>query len=226
VKVAVLYSGGKDSNYALYWALNQGWEVARLITFKPAREDSFMFHLPCIDLTKLQAKAIGIPHTEANVSGEKEKEVDEMGRTLAKLGVDGVVSGAVASEYQKTRIEGACEELSLRSFAPLWHKKPGKLLSDIKDAGFEVIFSGVYADGFSERWLGRMLDDGATAELEKLSAKNGINAAGEGGEYETLVLDGPFFQKRLDIRFRREWDGVRGKITVEKAKLKNKASTL
>ncbi|MFH0861337.1 MAG: diphthine--ammonia ligase [Candidatus Altiarchaeota archaeon] len=222
MKVTVLYSGGKDSNYALYWALNQGWDVTELLTLKPERDDSYMFHKPCVDLTTLQAESLGLPHRKKTVSGVKEEEVSQLRELLAGRKVDGIVSGAVASEYQKTRLDGVCEELGIRSFAPLWHKRPHTLLEDMLSAGFKIMFVGVYADGLSREWLGRVLDAEALQELQRLSEKHGINVAGEGGEYETLVTFGPTFTREVKVSdYKTVWDGVSGHISVVKASLKN-----
>lgn len=200
MKVAVLFSGGKDSNFALYWALNQGFDVKHLVNILPQREDSFMFHKPCVKYTKLQAKSIGVPLTQKKVSGVKEDEVGELEKILSKLKVDGIVSGAVASEYQKTRIDSVCERLSLRAFAPLWGKNQEQLVGDIINAGFAVMMVGIAAEGLTEKWLGKILTLDDLAELKELKKKYGINFSGEGGEYETFVLNGPMYKKRIVVK--------------------------
>jgi diphthine-ammonia ligase len=200
MRLAVLFSGGKDSNYALYWTLNQGFDVTQLVTLNPRRDDSFMFHLPCLDYVSLQAESIGIPPLKKSVSGVKEDEVKELQHVLSKLDIDGVVSGAVASEYQKTRIDGICENLGIKSFAPLWHKKPEQLLYDIINAGFSVMVVGIAAEGLTEEWLSKILSLADVEELRKLNKKYGISIAGEGGEYETFVLDGPIYKRRIMVK--------------------------
>jgi len=220
MKVAVLFSGGKDSTYALYWAVNQGWDVEALVSLTPERDDSYMFHKPCVELAKLQAECMGLHIVEREVSGEKEKEVVELERVLSKLDVDGVVSGAVASEYQKTRIDTVCHNLGLKSFAPLWHKKPVQLLRDILHTGFEVMVVSVSAYGLGEEWLGKLLTEGDVSRLQELEKKYGVNPCGEGGEFETLVLDGPLFGKKLVIReSRKKWGGQAGVLEVVKAEV-------
>jgi len=195
--LAVLFSGGKDSNYALYWALNQGFNVTTLVSVAPERDDSFMFHKPFIGLTGLQAESIGIPLFQERVSGVKEAEVAELERIVSRIRVDGLVSGALASEYQKTRIDSLCERLSLKSFSPLWHKSQARLLEDMINAGFEIMVVGVAAEGLDESWLGRTLSLEDVGELKRLEAKYGISVAGEGGEYESFVVDGPTYRRRI-----------------------------
>ncbi len=94
MRVAVLYSGGKDSNYALYWALREGFEVKYLVSMVSERDDSYMYHVPNIGLTELQAKAAGIPLVKGFTSGEKEREVEDLKDVLeGGLNVQGVVAG-------------------------------------------------------------------------------------------------------------------------------------
>lgn len=215
MNVAVLFSGGKDSTYALYWCVNQGWSVDSLISLKPSRDDSYMFHKPCIELTSLQAECMGFPYKAAVVSGVEEEEVDELQDVLRSLDIDGVVTGAVASEYQKTRIDTVCENLGLHSFAPLWHKSPLQLMRDILAAGFKFMFVGVAAEGLDEGWLGRIIEGEDLEKLVLLEEKFGVSVCGEGGEFESLVLDGPIFNKRIvfdDIV--KHWDGQSGTLEL------------
>jgi ABC transporter with metal-binding/Fe-S-binding domain ATP-binding protein len=200
MKLAVLFSGGKDSNYALYWALNQGFDVKCLVSIIPERDDSYMFHKPCIEYARMQAKAIGIPLIQKKVSGVKEKEVEELEGILASLHVDGIVSGAVASQYQKTRIDNICTKLGLKSYAPLWNRDQEKVLEDIINAGFEFIIVGIAAEGLTEEWLGKKITQKSLQELKEIKKKYDIHLAGEGGEYETFTLNGPTYKKRILIK--------------------------
>ncbi|AIF68932.1 hypothetical protein PAP_02520 [Palaeococcus pacificus DY20341] len=197
MKIAALFSGGKDSTYALYWAMQMGFDVKYLVSMHSESDESYMYHVPNIHLTDLQAKAIGIPLIKGITSGEKEKEVEDLKRVLEPLDIDGVVAGAVESEYQRVRIERVCEELGLKSYTPLWHKNPKTLLEDMVIAGFDVVIVGVYAYGLDKRWLGRRIDKKAIEELERLHEKYKLHIAGEGGEFETFVRDAPFFKARI-----------------------------
>jgi predicted ATP pyrophosphatase (TIGR00289 family) len=163
---------------------------------------------------------MGFPLVSRKVSGVKEKEVAELERVLGKLDVDGVVSGAVASEYQKTRIDLVCHNLGFKSFAPLWHKKPAQLLSGILYAGFKVMVVSVSAQGLGEEWLGKLLTGDDVPRLQGLEREYGVNPCGEGGEFETLVLDGPLFERRLVVKeFRKKWLTQAGFLEVVKAEL-------
>jgi len=223
MKVAVLVTGGKDSALALHRVLEEGYEVKFLVAMLPRREDSWMFHYPNIHLVDLFSEAAGIPLVKAETEGVKEVEVEDLKRLLATLDVEGVVSGAVASEYQKSRIDSVCKELKMKSIAPLWGEEPEKILREILSLGFEAIVVGVYAYGFDESWLGRKIDKSAVNDLLRLKQKFEISPVGEGGEYETLVLDAPFFKKKLQIlEAEKVWEGDHGYLSVRKAKLVSK----
>jgi len=227
MKVAALYSGGKDSTFSLYRAIEQGRDVVVLISMKSKNQSSYMFHIPNIDLVKLQAKAFGIPLIFKQTEGIKEKELVDLKAAISeakrKYQIEGVVSGAVASEYQRYRIETICADLGLRSICPLWHLDPEKYISEFLKEGFEAIFTGVAAHGMTPDWLGRKYDAQAIEELKLLHQKFGLHLSGEGGEYETIVVDGPIFKKKIIIEnAETQWRGDSGFYIVKKAKLGKK----
>jgi diphthine-ammonia ligase len=223
MRVAVLATGGKDSALALYHVLKAGYEVKCLATMIPLREDSWMFHYPNIGLVDLFAEAVGLPLVKAETGGVKEEEVEDLKRLIKGLDVEGVVSGAIASNYQKTRIERICEQLKLECVAPLWHRNPLDILEELLDLRFEVIVTGVYAYGFDEKWLGRRLDEAAVADLMELNRRYGVSLVGEGGEYETLVLDAPIFKKRIRIaEAKKVWKEQDGHYQIDEARLENR----
>ena len=220
MKVASLFSGGKDSIYTIYVAQQWGWDVTNLITLQPVKKNSWMFHSINIHLTEKIAQSINIPLIKKQTKGEKEEELIDLKEILENLNIDGVISGAIASEYQRTRIEKICHELNIKSFTPIWHKNQELILSNQINAGFKIIVVGVYAQGFDETWLGKPLNEAALAELIKLREKYSINIAGEGGEYETLVLDCPIYKKKLVLdKILKEWKRDSGTLVVEKAHL-------
>ncbi len=217
MNVAALFSGGKDSSYAVFVARLYAWDVTHLVTVFSESPESYMYHVPAIELTRLAAQSIGIPLVEVVTPPEPEEELIPLRDTLAGLGVDGIVSGALASEYQRRRLDQICDHIGIKSFAPLWHKNPRELLGEMVDEGFEIMIVGCSAEGLDERWLGRMLDEKALEELDRLHDKYGIHVAGEGGEYESMVLYGPHMKKRICVEYEKEWRVLSGKIIVKKA---------
>jgi diphthine-ammonia ligase len=223
MKVTALFSGGKDSVFAMYIAQQYGWDVSHLVTMFPEKQDSYMFHSININFTELLAETLGIPLAKKSTKGEKETELLDLKHLLQSLEIDGVVSGAIASEYQRTRIEKICDELGIKSFTPLWHKNQELLIRDQVKAGFRIIVVGVFASGFDETWLGKTIDEDAINDLVHLNKQYGINIAGEGGEFETLVLDGPLFYKKLVIdESVKEWNRDSGIFQVKRAHLENR----
>lgn len=224
--LAALISGGKDSLHALYSVLRQGREVRYLVAMLPEREDSWLFHFPNIRLVDLVAEAMGIPLVKRKTTGVKGIELKDLERTVRGLDIDGIVCGAISSEYQQSAIEGLCHRLGIDFLAPLWGKDPIPLLRKMVRLKFDILITGVAAYGFDESWLGRKIDDQAISDLADLSEKFGIHPSGEGGEYETLVLDSPMFKKRIDIiRARRSWKPYSGYLFIDEARLVKKASS-
>jgi len=233
-----LFSGGKDSSFALYRAVKEGRPVGRLLTVHP-EGDSYMYHVPATDLATLAAESIGIELVEVDPgsfeSGDLDRdhdsksrgdrEVKPMEETLAKLdreldeGVAGVTAGAIESEYQTNRIESMCERLGIDLFAPIWQRDPLTVADEMLEAGFEIRLIQVAAAGLDRSWLGRTLDRTALGELEDLQAEYGVHPLGEGGEFETLVVDGPHMDRRIDLAYEPVWDGQRGHLQITDASL-------
>ncbi len=182
-----------------------------------------MFHYPNVDWTGLQAEAMGIPHSLVK-SGD---ELDELGIALNALmrekRIVGVATGAVASDFQKSRFDRVCDSVGLRSFSPLWHKDPKMLIEDLVRARFRIIISGVGAAGLDRSWLGKEMTGRDWEKLAELSVRHGIHLSGEGGEYETFVVDAPHFDKRIIVEQSRSiWKGQSGYFEIEKASARDK----
>lgn len=226
MKVAVLFSGGKDSTMAVYNALESGHEVGYLLAMKSANDESYMFHVPNIYLTDLLAEAMDIPIISVETDGIKEEELEDLRvgfEKLKSLGIEAIYTGALYSTYQKSRIEKLAGEVGLKAVSPYWHVDELEYMNLIVSLGFEVIISGVSAYGLDEKWLGRKIDEKLIDDLLKLNEKVGINLAFEGGEAETLVLDGPIFKKRVRIlKDKRQWHVDSGLYIIEDAVLEEK----
>jgi diphthine-ammonia ligase len=224
MKVAVLFSGGKDSTFALWCAQMQGWQVVALVTVFPESDESWMFHYPALKWTTLQAEAAGIPQVKIQTKGVKERELRDLAEGLRQVSkdeaIDGIVSGAVASEYQRTRLDNVCQELDIKSFAPLWHKNEEQLVREQVSAGFEFILTACNALGLDQRWLGRRIGSRDIDELTKLKERYGLSIAFEGGEAETFVLKAPVFRDELSIvKSTPHWQGDSGHLILEEVKL-------
>ncbi|MFB6133925.1 MAG: diphthine--ammonia ligase [Halanaeroarchaeum sp.] len=226
-----LFSGGKDSSWALYRALQEGLDVGRLVTVHP-EPDSYMYHVPATDLAALAAESIGIPLLDVDqagaggeTSGERgDAEVEPLEAALRELapelgGVAGLTVGAVESEFQTSRIEALCRRLGADLYAPLWQADPVTLAEQMLDAGFEITIVQVAAYGLDESWVGRRLDRDALEELRELHDDYGVHVLGEGGEFETLVTDAPHMDRPLEITGTTRWEGDRGHLEISDAGL-------
>lgn len=225
MKLGVLFSGGKDSTYATELANSGNNKVVCLMSIKSENKDSYMFHTPNIDLTELQSESLGIPLLTRKTKGKKENELGDLKRLIQKAkkeyGIKGVVTGAVESVYQASRIQKICSELNLWCFNPLWQLNQEELLKQLLKRGYEIVISGIAAYPLDEKWLGRKINKAMIRELVELKEKFGVNPAGEGGEFESLVLNGPTFKKRIEVKSHRlEYNNHNGTFVVEDAKLK------
>ncbi|MBV64139.1 MAG: TIGR00289 family protein [Rickettsiales bacterium] len=221
MKVAVLASGGKDSTYASWWALMQGWSLEAMITVKITGDDSMMFQLQNTEIAKFQAKSIGVKWIEVNSSGIENEEIYELEDEIRKIqgSLDAIVVGALRSDYQKTRIERMCERLGLISFSPLWHHSPSEHMNSLIEHGFDVRIVSVSSEGLDEKWLGKRITEDSLKELTILSEKYRFNLDGEGGEFETITLNAPHFEKTIICEGENSWDGVRGAWNLTKIQL-------
>jgi len=195
-KLAGLTSGGKDSNAALYRIRRRNNEISCLVTLRSENRDSYMFDSRKeLETLEDQADELGIPLIVQDTEGEKEEELEDLRKALTKAKeryeVEGVVTGAIASTYQRDRVEKVAEELGLKTFAPLWMEDQERYMRWLISEGFEIEITDVAARGLDEEWVVRELDENSVEKLIELSREYGFNAAGEGGEYETRIIDFP-----------------------------------
>ncbi len=228
LKLGLLFSGGKDSLYAAYIMQKQNYELTCLITLQSSNPNSFMFHTPAINIVPLQAEALRLPLIVQETKGEKEAELKDLENALAlakrEHKIDGVITGAVFSTYQRDRIEKICDKLGLKIFSPLWHKPQEEEVLELLENKFEFIFTAVAGEGLDKSWLNKKITLVELEKLKKLNVKYGVHVAGEGGELESLVLDCPLFKKKLvleEVEIKEENKNT-ARLMVQKAKLVEK----
>ena len=226
MKLGVLYSGGKDSTLALMKA-REHHDIVCLISIISENPHSFMFHTPNIDITLLQSQAMGLPLVRVTTRGEKETELADLKRAIAeaksRYGIDGVVTGAVRSTYQATRIQTICRDLTLWCFNPLWLIDQIELLNEVVSRGIVAVIGGVFAEPLDESYLGALIDKKMIARLAHAAQTHKINPAGEGGEIETTVIDAPVFKKRIEVTAsKKEFANHSGTFVIADAKLVSK----
>ena len=222
MKLAVLFSGGKDSGYSLYKAM-QKEKVVCLISLISENKESYMFHTPNIELVELQSKLMNIPLVKKRTKGKKESELKDLEKAIRlavkKHKIEGIVTGAINSVYQSSRMQKICRRLKLWCFNPLWQVNQEDYLKELIKNEFEIIITGVSAYPFDESYLGRKIDNDIIKELIELKNKYHINPAFEGGEGETLVVNCPLFKKRIEIlESEKEYKNHSGIYIIKKAR--------
>lgn len=218
MRVYALLSGGKDSIYALKKA-SENHEIVGVIAIT-SDEDSKFFHRENIEMVKLQCQSMNIPLTYEETNSEN--EIDDLENVIGSISdnADAIVSGAIASSYQKDILDRICDKYNLECLSPLWNVDESEYMQELIENDFKIMITEVAADGLDESWLGKVLDNETLDDLEELADKYGINVSFEGGGAETLVLDCPLFEQRIVIKdLVKKWDGMRGVLEIKDAKL-------
>lgn len=218
MKLGVLFSGGKDSVHSAWLMKKEGHKLSCLISIFSKNQDSYMFHTPAIELTKKQAELMKLPILIQETEGEKEIELNDLENVLKKakedFQIEGIVSGAIESNYQKERIEKICKKLNLECFSPLWKKNQIEILENLVQEKFRIVISAVAGYPLDKSWIGREIDSKFIEEMKSLRKKYKLNPSGEGGEFESLVLDCPLFSEKLDVKIieiigeKNSWRGI------------------
>ncbi len=190
------WSGGKDSCFACYLALNEGYEISHLANFISQEFKRVSFHGTEARLIQMQSQAIGIPVFQKETTPDGyEREFKEAVRSLLPRGIKGMVFGDIYLDEHREWVEGVCGELGIEAIEPLWHKSTEEILTGFIDAGFEAIVVGAQTRLIDQEWLGRRVDRDF---MSYLKSRN-IDLCGENGEYHTLVLNGPLFKRRIGV---------------------------
>ena len=225
MKLACLFSGGKDSTYAIHLAKKQGHDVVCLLSIFTKSEESHLLHHPNLKWTKLQSESMKIPQlTIISNSDETEDELIIIEKLLQnakeQFQIDGLVHGGIKSKFQKEKFETLCLKLNLVSIAPLWETNPKEYMNQLLDSNFHFMMVTVSSDGLDEQWLGKLISKSDIEVLNNLSDKFGFNLNFEGGESETFVINCPLFSTPIKINeFTKNWDGYRGRFEIVDAEL-------
>lgn len=227
--LAALFSGGKDSTFAIYAAQKMKYQVSCLVTILTHSANSHLLHHPNISMTELQAKSMNIPQILVeSISDDTEQELQLLKQGLLqakrKYSIDGIVHGGILSEFQKTKFEDMAKDLGLDVIAPVWKKDQKQYMNELLDCGFEFIMISVSTDGLDESWLGKKITKQNLDDLIQKSEKHKFNLSFEGGEAETFVVNCPLFSDPIEItNSKKSWDGYRGRFEILHAKIKDNA---
>ena len=225
MKLASLFSGGKDSTYAIHVAKKQGHEVKCLLSIFPKSDESHLLHHPNMKWTKLQSQSMNIP--QLTITSNSDKTDDELSLienllqdAKDQFQIEGLVHGGIKSKFQKEKFENVCSKLHLTVIAPLWGTDPEHYMNELIDSKFNFIMTTVSSDGLDDSWLGKTISKSDILSLKHLSEKFGFNLNFEGGEAETFVINCPLFTNSIKInQSQKKWDGYRGRFEIVDAGL-------
>jgi ABC transporter with metal-binding/Fe-S-binding domain ATP-binding protein len=225
MKLAALFSGGKDSTYSIFLAKKQGHEINCLLTVFPKSDESHLLHHPNLEWTHLQSQSMRIPQlTIKSESNETDNEIIILEKILTKAideyQIDGIVHGGIKSQFQKEKFENLCDKLNLKLVSPVWNREPLEYMYELISSNFIFLITSVSSGGLDDSWLGKKITKNDVGVLYTLSQKFGFNLNFEGGEAETFVVDCPLFLHPIKINQERKiWDGYRGRFEIVDASL-------
>lgn len=225
MKLASLFSGGKDSTYSVFLAKKQGHEIKCLLTVFPKSDESHLLHHPNLQWTNLQSQSMQIPQlTIKSESDETENEINTLEKILIRCmdeyHIEGLVHGGIKSQFQKEKFENLCKKLNLKPITPLWNRNPLEYMNELISSKFVFIITSVSSGGLDDSWLGKIITKNDVVNLYALSQKFGFNLNFEGGEAETFVIDCPLFSHAIKIiQGKKIWDGYRGRFEIVDARL-------
>ncbi|MSV33790.1 MAG: diphthine--ammonia ligase [Nitrosarchaeum sp.] len=225
MKLASLFSGGKDSTYSILLAKKQGHEIKCLLSVFPKSDESHLLHHPNLQWTNLQSQSMQIPQlTIKSEFDETDNEINSLEKILIQAmdeyHIEGLVHGGIQSQFQKEKFENLCNKLNLKSIAPLWNRNPLEYMNELISSNFVFIITSVSSGGLDDSWLGKIITKNDIDNLYVLSQKFGFNLNFEGGEAETFVVDCSLFSHTIKIiQGKKIWDGYRGRFEIVDARL-------
>ena len=230
MKVAIMFSGGKDSTYAIDYARNMGWEVQYLLSVKPTRTDCYLFHFATVEHTAQQADAMGLKHHLLSCDVANPKLEAQLVRDfIEKNIVDALVLGGVGLQVTQLKsLQKALLPLKVEVFASHAGYDHEDIVEQMIKKGYDIRITQVASEGLGEDWLGAQITKEAFNELKRRSQKYGFHIGFEGGYADTFVCDGPIFKKRVIIEESEKVmeDKYSGYLLIKKLRLVDKVQII
>lgn len=194
--VILSWSGGKDSCFACYKAMLGGYDISYIVNFISDEYKRVRFHGSEAKIIQLQAEAIGIELLQKETTDDRyEEEFKNAVRSLIGNGIKAMVFGDIYLDGAREWAERVCGEMGIEAIEPLWGRNTEDILTEFINAGFKAVIVGAQAESIGQEWIGRCVDRDFMAYLKDKDA----DICGENGEYHTLVIDGPIFNRRIEI---------------------------
>src|SRR4030066_939206 len=192
------WSGGKDSCFACYRAIQNGYRISYLVNFISKEYRRVSFHGIEARLIRLQSGLAGIQLVQGEATPDGyEQEFKKTVQSLIPQGIKGMVFGDLYLDEHRQWVERVCRELGIEAIEPLWKIDTGKIRNVFINEGFEAVVVSSQKKFISKEWIGSKIDKGF---LEYLKTKPEVDICGENGEYHTFVVGGPLFKGRINIK--------------------------
>jgi diphthine-ammonia ligase len=224
LKVVASWSGGKDSCFACYKAIQAGHDVSQLLIMMsdPSKSN---FHMIRSDMLDAQSQAIGIPIVKWTTTPDTyEQDFKKALLQMKAEGVEGIVTGDVydVALHEAGWLDRICKEVDLTPVKPLWHRDTQQILNEFIKEGFKATVVRVKTDVLGMEWLGRQVNNKFFDDLLKLGT---VDPCGERGEFHTFVTDGPFFKKRIELlESEKSKLNGHGRLVIKRFEVKPKGS--
>ena len=197
----VSWSGGKDCCLACYLAMAGGLEIRYLVNMLTEDGTYSRTHGLSAEVLQLQSRVVGIPLLQRKATWDTyESEFKKLLGSLKQEGINVGVFGDIDLDEHRKWVERVCDSVGITPHLPLWGKRQDEILKHFISLGFEAVVVATRGDMLGEEWLGRRIDLDFINQLTGLDKTNNITLCGEAGEYHTLVVNGPIFQNRLEMR--------------------------
>jgi uncharacterized protein (TIGR00290 family) len=219
MKVVASWSGGKDSAYAYYLAKQEGHEILSLLTMMMSESKS-NFHMIPTPILDAQAQAISVPLLKKTTTPETyEADFKAVLSNFKKQGAEGLVTGDIyeVAGHEEGWLGRILKEVGLAAVKPLWMGDTKLIYQYYLKTGFKATVVRTNRE-LSLDWLGRVLDRQFYDDILKLP---GVDACGEGGEYHTVITDGPDFTQKVELleTEKKRLDNGFGYLEIKKYKI-------
>ncbi len=202
MKVVVQWSGGKECCLAYHKAVEQGHEVAYLLTYLYRKP--YIFH--SLPLMELQSKTLGIPQLKVKIKDSYDDILEILARLNKEEGIEGFVTGDIVgagcARVHQIYYDIMCEKLGITMIMPVENPSGDTydVLAEEISTGIRPIMNCINLDYFGEEWLGREINETSIKDLKALADRQGIDVCSEDGRgFHTMVVDAPLFKDKIEI---------------------------
>jgi uncharacterized protein (TIGR00290 family) len=196
-QVIATWSGGKDSCFAAYKAVQLGYTLSALANTISHDYQRVRFHGLEAKMIQLQAEALGLPLLQAGTTPENYEEefLVNIKRGMTPQ-IQGVVFGDIHLQDCLAWAKKVCGKLGIEAIEPLFGTNPKELLASFIASGFQSVVVSTQASILGEAWVGRVIDQSFYDDILRL---DGVDPCGENGEYHSVVIDGPLFKQKIAL---------------------------